>query len=55
MKTETNIKLFENQKIRSEWDAEQEKWWFSIVDICAILTDNDYQTARKYWKVLKVE
>jgi len=53
MKTETSIKLFENQKIRSEWDAEQEKWWFSIVDICAILTDSDYQTARKYWKVLK--
>jgi len=27
-----------------------EKWWFSVVDICAVLTDNDYQTARNYWK-----
>ena len=35
------------------WDEEGEKWWFSIVDIVAVLTDSDYQTARKYWKVLK--
>ena len=48
-----NIKLFENRKIRSIWDEESEKWWFSVVDICAVLTDSDYQTARKYWKVLK--
>ena len=53
MKTETNIKLFETQKVRSVWDEEREKWWFSVVDIVAVLTDSDYQTARKYWKVLK--
>ena len=47
------IQLFEKQQVRSIWDEEQEKWWFSVVDICAILTDSDYQTARKYWKVLK--
>ena len=47
------IKLFETKKIRTVWDEKQEKWWFSIVDICALLTDSDYQTARKYWKVLK--
>jgi hypothetical protein len=35
------------------WDEEAEKWWFSIVDIVAVLADSDYQTARKYWKVLK--
>ena len=48
------IKLFEEQKIRMEWDDEQEKWFFSIVDVCAVLTDSkDYLTARKYWKKLK--
>jgi hypothetical protein len=50
---ENKIQIFEKQQVRSIWDEEQEKWWFSIVDICAILTDSDYQTARKYWKVLK--
>jgi len=47
------IKLFEDKRVRYEWDEQNEKWWFSIVDICAVLTDSDYQTARKYWKVLK--
>jgi hypothetical protein len=49
----TAIKLFEEKKVRTVWDEEQEKWWFSVVDIVAVLTDSDYQTARKYWKVLK--
>jgi len=47
------IKLFEERYVRHEWDEEKEKWWFSVVDICALLTDCDYQTARNYWKVLK--
>ena len=47
------IKLFEGKQVRAVWDEEAEKYWFSIVDVCAILTDGDYQTARKYWKVLK--
>jgi hypothetical protein len=48
------IKLFEEKKVRTAWDEEQEKWYFSIVDAVAILTDSiDYQAARKYWKVLK--
>ena len=47
------IKLFEERQVRSVWDEKVEKWWFSVVDIIAILTDSDYQTARKYWKVLK--
>jgi len=50
---ENKIQLFEKNNVRSVWDEEQEKWWFSVVDIVAILTDSDYQTARKYWKVLK--
>jgi hypothetical protein len=49
----SQIKIFDQRQVRSVWDAEQEKWWFSTVDICAILTDSDYQAARKYWKVLK--
>jgi len=56
MSDEANtIKLFESQQIRTEWDAEAEKWWFSVVDIVAVLTDQpDYTKARKYWSVLKV-
>ena len=49
-----SIQLFENQKIRVAWDAEREEWYFSIVDVVAVLTDQpDYDHARNYWKVLK--
>lgn len=52
--SENKIKLFESQTIRSEWDAEAEKWWFSVIDIVAVLTEQpDYTKARKYWSVLK--
>lgn len=56
MNAESNkIKLFESQQIRTEWDADAEKWWFSVVDIVAVLTEQpDYTKARKYWSVLKV-
>ena len=47
------IKLFEDKQVRAIWDEQAEKWWFSVVDICAVLTDSDYQTARNYWKWLK--
>ena len=48
------IKLFEEKQVRTVWDAEAEKWWFSVVDIVSVLTDQiDYQLARNYWKVLK--
>ena len=47
------IQLFENKKVRVAWDDQEEKWYFSIVDVCGVLTDSDYQAARKYWKVLK--
>ena len=53
MNIENNIKIFENKSVRTLWNDEQEKWYFSVVDIIAILTDNDYQHARNYWKVLK--
>ncbi len=47
------IKLFSDKKIRVEWDVDKDKWFFSIVDVIAVLTDNDFQGARNYWKVLK--
>ena len=47
------IKLFQNQKVRVKWDADKEDYYFSIVDVIAILTENDFQTARKYWNKLK--
>ena len=47
------IQLFQERKVRTAWDDEQEKWYFSIVDVVSVLTDSNYQTARKYWKVLK--
>ncbi len=47
------VQLFEDKKVRTAWDDQKEEWYFSIVDVCAVLTDSDYQTARKYWKVLK--
>ena len=47
------IMLFDGQKVRSVWNEEDEKWYFSIVDVCAVLTDSDYQTSRKYWNKLK--
>ena len=47
------IQLFQERKVRTVWDDEQEKWYFSIVDVVSVLTDSNYQTARKYWKVLK--
>ena len=46
--------LFENKRIRTAWDAEKEEWFFSIVDVVAVLTDQpDQRHAAKYWSVLK--
>ena len=47
------LQLLEERKVRTGWDDQEEKWYFSIVDVVSVLTDSDYQTARKYWKVLK--
>ena len=49
-----NIQLFEDKRIRTAWDEEKEEWYFSIVDVVAVLTEQpDYQAARNYWKVTK--
>lgn len=51
MTKENAIKLFEQKQIRTHWDEEQEKWYFSIVDVVAVLTESP--NPRKYWSVLK--
>ena len=51
---ENKIQIFEKRQVRSIWDEKQEKWWFSILDIIAVLTDQpDYKKVRNYWKWLK--
>jgi len=48
------IQLFEDKRIRTEWDAENEKWWFSIVDVVRVLTEQTTQRdASNYWAKLK--
>jgi hypothetical protein len=51
MSKQTDIKLFEDKKVRTLWDAQHEKWYLSIVDVVAVLTDSP--NPRKYWSVLK--
>lgn len=54
MPTSENLQLFENQPIRTAWDSEKEEWYFSIVDVIGILTDQpDARHASTYWAVLK--
>ena len=51
---ENKIQLFETQQVRTAWDEENEKWWMSVLDIVAILTEqSDYTKTRNYWKWLK--
>ncbi|MDR1610474.1 MAG: hypothetical protein LBS08_03065 [Candidatus Symbiothrix sp.] len=49
----TAIKLFENKKVRSVWDSEQEKWYISIVDVVEVLTESS--NPRRYWSDLKIK
>jgi hypothetical protein len=51
MKKENAIRLFQDQKVRVLWDEEQEKWYFSIVDVIAILTEST--NPQTYWRVFK--
>ena len=54
MTTKQSVKLFEAKKVRTVWDDEQEKWYFSVVDVVGVLTDQqDTEHSRNYWKVLK--
>ena len=47
----SSIQLFEDQKIRTVWDAEKEEWYFAIVDVITVLTDS--ADPQNYWRVLK--
>ena len=47
----SNIKLFENRKIRTAWNEDEQEWYFSVVDVVGVLTDSP--NPRKYWSVLK--
>ena len=52
--TSGSIKLFEDRSIRAVWNADEEEWYFSVVDVVGALTDStDFQSARKYWNKLK--
>ena len=54
MKKINKIVIFEGKRIRRRWDGKKEKWYFSVVDIVAVLTNQaNFQLARNYWKVLK--
>lgn len=53
--TKISIRFFDDKEVRAIWDAENSKWWFSVLDIVAVLTDqDDYSRTRNYWKYLKV-
>ena len=54
MQQDNRIQLFENKRIRTAWDAEKEEWYFSIIDVVAVLTDQpDQRGASNYWAKLK--
>lgn len=55
-KTKISIRFFDDREVRAVWDEENAKWWFSVLDIVAVLNDqNDYTKNRNYWKYLKAK
>jgi len=54
--TRISIRFFDDREVRAIWDEENNKWWFSVLDIVAVLTDqDDYNKTRNYWKYLKAK
>lgn len=51
MKKENDIKIFEDKKVRTLWDADREKWYLSVVDVISVLTESP--NPQVYWRVLK--
>ncbi len=49
----SNIKLFESKKVRSLWNGDEEKWYFSVVDVCEVLSGSN--NPRRYWSDLKIK
>ncbi len=55
MASQESVRQYEQRQIRTHWDEEREQWYFSIVDVIAVLTDQpDLRHAAKYWSVMKV-
>jgi cell filamentation protein len=51
-----SIRFFDDREVRAVWDQDNVKWWFSVLDIVAVLTDqDDYAKTRNYWKYLKAK
>jgi cell filamentation protein len=51
-----SIRFFNDREVRAIWDENEAKWWFSVLDVVAVLTDqDDYNKARNYWKYLKAK
>ena len=56
MSAKISIRFFDDREVRALWDEQNAKWWFSVLDIVALLTDqNDYAKTRNYWKYLKAK
>ena len=53
MEKKDAIKIFEDKKVRTHWDEEEEKWYFSVIDVIEILTNSN--RPRKYWSDLKIK
>ncbi len=54
--TKISIRFFDDREVRAVWDEDNNKWWFSVLDIVAVLTDqDDYTKTRNYWKYLKTK
>lgn len=54
--SKVSIRFFDDREVRAIWDDDQSKWWFSVLDIVAVLTDQDnYSKTRNYWKYLKAK
>lgn len=54
--TKISIRFFDDREVRALWEEENAKWWFSVLDIVSVLTDqNDYTKTRNYWKYLKAK
>ena len=54
--TKISIRFFDDREVRTVWDEQNAKWWFSVLDIVALLADqDDYTKTRNYWKYLKTK
>src|SRR5574344_2219298 len=56
MTDKISIRFFDDREVRAVWDDENAKWWFSVLDVIAVLNNqDDYQKNRNYWKYLKAK